>query len=153
MQLKISDYLKPEAIIMEIKAKEKIAAINELVAHMVEHKLVDDGKEFINALAKRENLESTGIGDGIAIPHARTNAVRALVLAFARSPDGIDFSSIDGKPSHIIFLIASPENMKSEYILALAKLSRLLRKRTVRELLRDAKDLGEIMEIIRKNEE
>jgi fructose-specific phosphotransferase system IIA component len=153
MQLKISDYLKPEAIIMEIKAKEKIAAINELVAHMVKNKLVDDGKEFINALAKRENLESTGIGDGIAIPHARTNAVRALVLAFARSPDGIDFSSIDGKPSHIIFLIASPENMKSEYILALAKLSRLLRKRVVRELLRNAKDSDEIMEIIKKNEE
>jgi len=153
MQLKISDYLKPEAIIMEMKAKEKIAAINELVAHMVKNKLVDDGKEFINALAKRENLESTGIGDGIAIPHARTNAVRALVLAFARSPDGIDFSSIDGKPSHIIFLIASPENMKSEYILALAKLSRLLRKRAVRELLRNAKDPDEIMEIIKKNEE
>jgi len=153
MQLKISEHLKLEAIMMEIKAKEKIAAINELVAHMVKHKLVNDGKEFIKALAKRENLESTGIGDGIAIPHARTNAVGDLVLAFARSPKGIDFSSIDGKPSHIIFLIASPEGKKSEYILALAKLSRLLRKHAVRDLLRQAKDPEEIMEIIKKNEE
>ena len=153
MQLKISDHLKLEAIMMEMRAKEKIAAINELVAHMVKNKLVSDGKEFIKALAKRENLESTGIGDGIAIPHARTNAVEDLVLAFARSPKGIDFSSIDGKPSHIIFLIASPEGKKSEYILALAKLSRLLRKRAVRDLLRQAKDPVEIMDIIKKNEE
>jgi len=153
MQLKISDHLKLEAIMMEIKAKEKIAAINELVAHMVKYKLVSDGNEFIKALAKRENLESTGIGDGIAIPHARTNAVEDLVLAFARSPKGIDFSSIDGKPSHIIFLIASPEGKKSEYILALAKLSRLLRKHAVRDLLRQAKDPEEIMDIVKKNEE
>jgi PTS system fructose-specific IIC component len=153
MQLKISEYLKSEAIIMEIKAREKIAAINELVAHMVNQKLVGDGEAFIKALAKRENLESTGIGDGIAIPHARTNAVKDLTLAFARSPKGIDFSSVDGKPSHIIFLIASPENKKSEYILALAKLSRLLRKHPVRELLRNAKEPEEIMDIIKKNEE
>ena len=153
MQLKISEYLKPEAIIMEIKAKEKIAAINELVAHMVKSKLVQDGKEFIKALAKRENLESTGIGDGIAIPHARTNAVKDLTLAFARSPKGIDFSSVDGKPSYIIFLIASPESKKSEYILALAKLSRLLRKHAVRDLLRNASEPKEIMDIIKQNEE
>lgn len=153
MQLKISEYLKPEAIMMEIKAKEKIAAINEIVAHMVENNMVNDGEEFIKALAKRENLESTGIGDGIAIPHARTNAVRDLVLAFAQSPEGIDFSSIDGKPSHIIFLIASPESQKSEYIVALAKLSRLLRKTSVREMLRSAKDREEVMDIIRRNED
>lgn len=153
MELKISEYLKLEAIIMEIKAKEKIAAINELVEHMVANKLVRDGKEFIKALAKRENLESTGIGDGIAIPHARTDAVQDLILAFARSQQGIDFSSIDDKPSHIIFLIASPEGKKSEYIMALAKLSRLLRKHPVRELLRDAKNPKEIMDIIKKNEE
>lgn len=153
MQLKISDYLRPEAIIMEIKAKDKIAAINELVAHMVKNKLVNDGEEFVKALAKRENLESTGIGDGIAIPHARTNAVEDLIFAFARSPKGIDFSAIDGKPSDIIFLIASPEGKKSEYIMALAKLSRFLRKHAVRELLRDAKNPAEIMDIIKKNEE
>ena len=114
---------------------------------------MSDGKEFTKALAKRENLESTGIGDGIAIPHARTNTVKDLLLAFARSPKGIDFSSIDGKPSYIIFLIASPENQKSEYIMALAKLSRLLRKHPVRELLRNAKDPDEVMSIIKENEE
>lgn len=152
MDLRISDFLKPKSIIMEIKSKEKIAAIKELVNHMVENKFVSDGERFLNALAKRENLESTGIGDGIAIPHARTDAVDDLILAFARSPGGVDFSSIDGKPSHIIFLIASPENKKSEYIMALAKLSRLLRKEPVRQQLRAAKSPEEILKIIKENE-
>lgn len=153
MKLRISDFLKPDSIIMEIKSRKKIAAIKELVDHMVANKFVDDGEKFRNALAKRENLESTGIGDGIAIPHARTNAVRDLILAFARSPEGVDFSSIDGKPSHLIFLIASPDSKKSEYILALAKLSRLLRKKPVREQLRNANNPDEILNIIKNNEE
>lgn len=153
MELKISNFLKPESIIMEIRSREKIAAIKELVNHMVANKFVDDGEKFRNALAKRENLESTGIGDGIAIPHARTNAVRDLILAFARSPEGVDFSSIDGKPSHLIFLIASPDSKKSEYILALAKISRLLRKKPVREQLRNANNPDEILNIIKNNEE
>lgn len=153
MELKISNFLKPESIIMEIRSREKIAAIKELVDHMVTNKFVDDGEKFRNALAKRENLESTGIGDGIAIPHARTNAVRDLILAFARSPEGVDFSSIDGKPSHLIFLIASPDSKKSEYILALAKISRLLRKKPVREQLRNANNPDEILNIIKNNEE
>ncbi len=152
MDFKISDFLKAEAIIMEIKAQEKIAAIKELVNHMVAHKFVSDGERFLNALAKRENLESTGIGDGIAIPHARTDAVDDLILAFARSAHGVDFSSIDGKPSHLIFLIASPENKKSEYIMALAKLSRLLRREPVRRELRAAATPEEILKIIKENE-
>ncbi|OGC38847.1 hypothetical protein A2Y85_08795 [candidate division WOR-3 bacterium RBG_13_43_14] len=153
MLIKISDFLKTDAIFMDIKAREKLDAIKELVDKMVANKCVEDGKEFMKALAKRENLESTGIGDGIAIPHARTNAVQNLVLAFARSPDGVDFSAIDGKPSHLIFLIASPEGKKSEYIMALAKLSRLLRKEPVREQLKAASSPTEILDIIKKNEE
>jgi len=107
MLLKISEFLKPKAIMMEIKSKEKLAAIKEMVDHLIANKFVEDGEKFLKALGKRENLESTGIGDGIAIPHALTNAVKDLVLAFARSTEGVDFSAIDGKPSHLIFLIAS----------------------------------------------
>lgn len=153
MVLKISEFLKPETIIMKMKSREKIAALKELVDNMVANKSVENGEEFQKALAKRENLESTGIGDGIAIPHARTDAVKGLILAFARSEEGVDFSAIDGKPSHLIFLIASPENKKSEYIMALAKLSRLLRKKEVRQLLKKAGNPDEILDIIKKNEE
>jgi fructose-specific phosphotransferase system IIA component len=153
MELRISDFLKPEAVLMDLSSKDKISVIRELVEHMVTNQFARDREELFNALAKRENLESTGIGDGIAIPHARTDAVGDLVLVFARSSIGVDFSAFDGKPSYIIFLIASPENKKSEYIVALAKLSRLLRKSAVREQLRNAASDKEILEIIKKNEE
>ncbi len=153
MELRISDFLKPDAILMDLGSKDKIHAIQELVEHMVAKNFARDREELFNALAKRENLESTGIGDGIAIPHARTDAVPELTLVFARSSIGVDFSAFDGKPSFIIFLIASPENKKSEYIVALAKLSRLLRKSAVREQLRKAASNKEILDIIKTNEE
>lgn len=153
MVLKVSKLLKPKAIMMDIDAKEKIAAIEEMVNYLVANEFVSDGKVFLKALLKRENLESTGIGDGIAIPHARTNAVTSLILAFARSQDGVDFSAIDGKPSHLIFLIASPEDKKSEYIMALAKISRLLRRQYVRDQLKHAQNPQEVLNIIKKNEE
>lgn len=153
MVLKISQLLKAKAIMMDIDAKEKIAAIKEMVDYLVAKKLVADGEAFLNALAKRENLESTGIGDGIAIPHARTGAVKGLLLAFARSQEGVDFSAIDGKPSYLIFLIASPEDKKSEYIMALAKISRLLRRPQVRDQLKRARNAQEVLDIIKSNEE
>ncbi|MEO0142366.1 MAG: PTS sugar transporter subunit IIA [candidate division WOR-3 bacterium] len=153
MDLRISNFLRPEAIIMEMGATEKLSAIKELVEYMVTKKIAKDRDQLFEALAKRENLESTGIGEGVAIPHARTDAVDDVVLVFARSKSGIDFSALDGKPSHIIFLIASPENKKSEYIMTLAKLSRLLRHSSVREQLKNAKNPGEVLEIIKKNEE
>lgn len=153
MVLKISQHLKTKAIMMDIDAREKIAAIKEMVDYLVAKKLVNDGEAFLNALAKRENLESTGIGDGIAIPHARTDAVKSLLLAFARSQEGVDFSAIDGKPSHLIFLITSPEDKKSEYIMALAKISRLLRRQQVRSQLKHAKNAQEVLDIIKRHEE
>ncbi len=153
MELRISDFIKPDAILLDLESKDKIHVIRELVEHMVAKNFARDREELFNALAKRENLESTGIGDGIAIPHARTDAVPDLTLVFARSAIGVDFSAFDGKPSYIIFLIASPENKKSEYIIALAKLSRLLRKSSVREQLRTAQSNKEILDIIKRNEE
>lgn len=153
MELRISDFIKPDAILLDLESKDKIHVIRELVEHMVAKNYARDREELFNALAKRENLESTGIGDGIAIPHARTDAVPDLTLVFARSAIGVDFSAFDGKPSYIIFLIASPENKKSEYIIALAKLSRLLRKSSVREQLRTAQSNKEILDIIKRNEE
>jgi len=153
MDLKLSDFLKPEGVVMDINSKDKLAALHELVDHMITAKIAKNRDELFNALAKRENLESTGIGEGIAIPHARTDAVEDLVLVFARSSVGVDFSAIDGKPSHIIFLIASPENKKSEYIMTLAKLSRLLRRPPVREQLLKAQASRDVLEIIKKNEE
>jgi PTS system fructose-specific IIC component len=152
MDLKISELLAREAIILQLAGKEKMLVIQELAEHLVNKDLIVNKDEFLSAIAKRENLESTGIGNGIAIPHARTNAVKNLVLAFGRSEAGVDFSSIDGRPSHLIFMIVSPEEKKSDYIKTLAKISRLVRKEEVRSLLRSARKPDEIMDIIKANE-
>lgn len=152
MLKKLSELLPPAAVIMELKSTEKNGVINELSAPLVKSGLIVDEAEFVSAILRRENLESTGIGAGVAIPHARTDAVKTLVLAFGRSEGGVDFSSLDGKPSHLIFLISAPEAMKREYIWTLAKLSSLLRRQEVREGLVNAKTVDEVYSVIEQYE-
>ncbi len=149
---KISELLLPAAIILDLKAKEKVEAIKELSSILIDEGIINDADEFFTAILKRENLESTGIGSGVAIPHARTKAVKNIVLAFGRSQVGVDFSSLDSKPSHLIFLIAAPEEKKSEYIITLARLSKILRSEQVRIRLNQAKTPEEILTIISNNE-
>ncbi len=152
MHKKISELLLRSAVILELKAQEKNAAIQELTAPLIAEGLVSDEAEFIAAILRRENLESTGIGSGVAIPHARTNAVKDAVLAFGRSNAGVDFSSLDGKPSQLIFLIAAPEAMKREYIWTLAKLSSLLRREEVRTGLLNAQTADEVYAVVERYE-
>jgi len=150
--INISELLSKEAILLNVKSKDKISVIRELVSLLVKQNMVLDEGELLRDILKRENLESTGIGLGIAIPHARTKAVNSLSLAFGRSKEGVDFSSIDGKPSYLIFLIAAPEEEKTKYIMALAKLSKILRKETVRKKLLEASSQEEVLEIIKNAE-
>ncbi len=150
--VKISELLPRSAILLRLAAREKFEVIRELVKPLIETGAVVNEEELISAILRRENMESTGIGQGVAIPHARTTAVARTVLAFARSDDGVDFSSLDGRPSHIIFLIAAPETQKAEYIVTLARLSRLLRREEVRDQLSRATDPDEVLEVIRQYE-
>lgn len=152
MLKKISELLSPTAVILELKSKEKNGVIHELAAPLVSSGLIVEEAEFVSAILRRENLESTGIGFGVAVPHARTNAVTTLVLAFGRSEEGVDFNSLDGKPSHLIFLISAPEGQKREYIWTLAKLSSLLRREEVREGLKNAQTVEEVYSVIERYE-
>jgi fructose-specific phosphotransferase system IIA component len=152
MMKKISEILLKEGIILDLKEKEKIEVIKKLSERLISLGYITNSDEFFGEILKRENLESTGIGMGIAIPHARSNAVKDLVIVFGRSQEGVDFSSLDGKPAHLIFLIAGPEDKKSEYLFALAKLSKLLRKDEVRIELNKAKNEEEVIAIIKKYE-
>lgn len=149
---KISELILPNGVILDIKNTDKISVIKELSQILIDNNLITNPEEFFDAILKRENLESTGIGQGVAIPHARTKAVKNIVIVFGRSQAGIDFNSLDGKPSHIVFLIAAPEDKKTEYIIALAKLSKLLRRDEVREKLLKANTQEEVLEIIRRYE-
>ncbi|MGQ9678616.1 MAG: PTS sugar transporter subunit IIA [bacterium] len=152
MLKKISELLPRSAVILELTAKEKEAVIKELALPLVQEGFVTDETELVQAILRRENLESTGIGSGVAIPHARTNTATTTVLAFGRSTLGVDFSSLDGKPSYLIFLIASPEAMKREYIWTLAKLSSLLRRNEVCSGLLMAQTVDDVYEIIEQYE-
>ncbi|MBM3322940.1 PTS sugar transporter subunit IIA [candidate division WOR-3 bacterium] len=150
--VKISELLPRSAILLRLSSREKFEVIRELVKPLLETGAVVSEEELISAILRRENMESTGIGQGVAIPHARTTSVERTVLAFARSDEGVDFSSLDGRPSHVIFLIAAPEAQKAEYIVTLARLSRLLRREEVRVGLGRAASPDEVIEIIRQYE-
>jgi len=152
MLKRLSELLPRPAVLLELTTTEKTEVIRELARPLVELGFIIDENEFVAAILKRENLESTGIGMGVAIPHARTNTVRATTLAFGRSDAGVDFTSLDGKPSHLIFLIAAPEELKREYIATLARLSSLLRKDEVRIGLNRAKTVDEVFAVIEQNE-
>lgn len=145
---KISELLLPDGIILDIRADEKIAVIKELAQILIDKNIITQSEEFYAAVLKRENLESTGIGQGVAIPHARTSAVKNIAVVFGRSQKGVDFSSLDGQPSNLIFLIAAPEDKKTEYIMTLARLSKLLRKNDLRKALQTAQTSQEVVQIL-----
>jgi fructose-specific phosphotransferase system IIA component len=150
--IRISEVIHEEGIVLDLKSHEKVSVIKELVSKLVDQGLVEDEESFLSDILKRENLESTGIGLGVAIPHARTLAARNLILSFGRSAQGVDFNSLDGKPSHLIFLIAAPETQKSQYIMALARLSKILRREETRAKLSNASSAAEVVDILKESE-
>lgn len=149
---KISEILLSNGIVLDITSTEKIGVIKELAQILIDKKIIRNQEEFFAAILRRENLESTGIGQGIAIPHARTAAVNNIAIVFGRSKPGVDFSSLDSLPSHLIFLIAAPEDKKTEYIMTLARLSKLLRKNDARYTLLNAKNPQEVVDTIKQYE-
>ncbi|MBM3314685.1 PTS sugar transporter subunit IIA [candidate division WOR-3 bacterium] len=148
----VTELLPRQAVILELESRDKKEVIRELAAPLVQTGLVTNEEEFLTAILRRENLESTGVGLGVAIPHARTDSVTTTLLAFGRSGPGVDFSSLDGKLSHLIFLIAAPEAAKREYISTLAKLSSLMRRDEVRIGLNKAKNVDDVYAVLEQND-
>ena len=149
----ITELLPANAVLLSVTATEKVAAIRELAGPLLVDGTINNEKGFFEAILKRENLESTGIGLGVALPHARTPAVTRTALAFGRSDKGVDFNSLDGKPATLIFLIAAPEEMKTEYIMTLARVSKLLRRDDVRAALQEARTPDDVLSILRQHEQ
>lgn len=149
---RVSELLARDAVRLTLEAKDKEGVIRELAEPLIAAGIIAGADDFFEAILRRENLESTGIGQGVAIPHARTAAVQRTVLAFGRSAEGIDFNSLDGKPCHLVFLIAAPEKSKTEYIVTLARMSKLLRRDEARKALASAGTVEEVMEAIRAHE-
>ncbi|MNO30716.1 PTS system fructose-specific EIIABC component [compost metagenome] len=124
--MKITDLMIKDTMIMDLKAVTKDAAIDELIASLVAHGRINDPSLFKEMILKREAESSTGIGGGIAMPHAKTKAVNEPTVVFAKSAQGVDFESLDGEPAIIFFMIAAPEGAGTIHLRTLAALSRLL---------------------------
>ncbi|HEX7504305.1 MAG TPA: PTS sugar transporter subunit IIA [Syntrophales bacterium] len=144
---------KKEYIIEELKAKSKRAVLGELSEIFTRYHSGIQNEAMIEVLLDREKLGSTGIGDGIAIPHGKLKGLDSLVIAFGRSHEGIDFDSIDGKPVHIFFLLMAPESSTGQHLKALAKISRMLKDPEFRSNLMSAKSTEELYRNISDKDE
>ena len=151
--MKILDILAKESVIPELKGKTKKQVLEELIDAMLQHKPHLDRDRLMAVLLERERLGSTGIGDGIAIPHGKMRDLDQLVLSFGRSSQGVDFESMDGKPVHLFFLLVAPENCAGIHLRALAKIARLLKNGAVRKKLGNVGDQEEVYSIIQLEDE
>ena len=150
--MKIMDIIDIDLINAELKARSKREVLREL-ADMIAKKEGLDIKTLIPVLDEREKLGSTGIGDGIAIPHGKLRGLKRLVASFGRSDKGVDFESIDGKPAHLFFLLMAPENTAGMHLKALARISRLLKDTKLRERLMESKTTQEVYKVLQEEDE
>jgi PTS system nitrogen regulatory IIA component len=137
--MRILDTLKETAIIPELSATDKKGVLEELTGPVAEESGVDQ-EQMVRVLLERERLGSTGIGEGIAIPHGKLKSLDTLLVGFGRSLKGVDFEAIDGKPAHLFFLLMAPENSSGTHLRMLARISRLLKDGTFRQRLMTAAD-------------
>ena len=151
--MKILDILARESIIPELKGRNKKQVLEELIDALLKHKPHLDRDRLMGVLLERERLGSTGIGDGIAIPHGKMRDLDQLALSFGRSSQGVDFESMDGKPVHLFFLLVAPENCAGIHLRALAKIARLLKNGAVRKKLGSVQQREEVYSIIQLEDE
>jgi PTS system nitrogen regulatory IIA component len=149
--MKIVDFVGPELIVPQLQAHEKSAVIRELADHLAAHVTGPqkiDREVLARVLLERERLASTAIGEGVAIPHGKLDAVGKLVAVVGRAPEGVDFDSMDGRPTHLFFVLVAPENSTGVHLKALARISRLFKDPEFRTRLMQAKDAQEIFRVI-----
>ena len=150
--VKITDYMSEELILLNLKAKNKDEALKELSALIGKSDKIEKKDVIYKALLERENLGSTGIGKGVAIPHAKTDAAQSLTIAFGISREGVDFKSLDQEKVKIFFVFASPFKDSQIYLKVLARISRLIRDENFREKLLNCENAEEVLECIDKEE-
>ena len=146
------ELLDASSIVTELEAETKDAAIEELVDALDRAGRVSDASAVLDAVFERERAMSTGLEEGIAVPHAKTAAVSTLTAALGIKREGLDFESADGKPTRIVFLLIAELNNPGPHVRALAKLARLLSDPQVRSALINAKTAEEMLETIKQRE-
>ena len=145
--MKIQDLLRKDVMLLDLQATEKKAVIEEMIQSLVEHGYVTDFETFKEGILAREALTSTGLGDGIAMPHSKNTAVKEATVLFAKSNKGVDYESLDGQPTDLFFMIAAPEGANDTHLAALAELSQYLMKDGFADKLRQVTSPDQVIEI------
>jgi PTS system nitrogen regulatory IIA component len=150
--MKIMDFLSQDAIIVDLKATDKKSAIVELAEVLKNTKKIKNSDDIINIVLERERLGSTGIGQGVALPHGKTDLLQEQIGVLGISHKGIEFNSLDGEPVHIIFLLLGPVEVAGQHLKALSRISRLFKGKFLRQAIKEAKTTQEVVKLIQQED-
>jgi nitrogen PTS system EIIA component len=142
--MRIEDILRESCVVSNIKSKSKKEALFELVSVLKEANLIDDVGKVVDIVLEREKLGSTGIGDGVAIPHGKMKGINNILCVFGKSKNGVDFDSVDRKPVRIFFLLLAPEDSATLHLKTLSRISKLLRDPSFKKRLIDLNNSRDI---------
>jgi mannitol/fructose-specific phosphotransferase system IIA component (Ntr-type) len=151
--MRLSELLNEQSVNLSLQASDKESSIKELVQLLESAHGVNTRGEILSKVLQRESMMSTGIGNGVAIPHGKTRLLDHLLAACAVSPAGIDFDTMDGEPASLFILLVSPESLRGPHVKALANVSRLLKEESVRTALRQSASPADFMRVLREAEE
>ena len=150
--MKIEDILDAALVLPRLAGRSKSDVLEELSAAVTSRHPEIDRERLVHALEERERLNSTALGDGVAIPHGKLPGIKRVFAAFGRSRHGVDFHSLDGKPTHLFFLLVAPEDSAGAHLKALARISRLLKDADFRDRLLAAPDAPALWATIREED-
>jgi PTS system nitrogen regulatory IIA component len=145
--MKIVEFLRSDAVIADLSGQTGASVLAELCRPLAASQRVD-AQRLVETLLDREKLGSTGIGEGVAIPHGKVPGLPGLMASFGRSPGGIDFRAIDGRPTHLFFALFAPENSAGAHLKALARISRIFKNSGFRDAIMRARTGDEIFRLI-----
>ncbi len=151
--MKITDFLTVQTIIPALSSREKNSALEEMANWLVSYHRHLNKQTVLTVLLEREKISTTAIGEGVAIPHGKLPGVERVLGVFARSPQGVDFASLDGGPTHLFFVLIAPENAAADHLKALARISRLLKDEAFRRRLMEGQTSQELFNIIAEEDE
>ncbi|GJL80131.1 MAG: PTS fructose transporter subunit IIA [Nitrospinaceae bacterium] len=146
--MKVSEILKKDFIISDLSGKDKKNVLLELTDFLEKNGAIQNKNVLLSALNEREKLGSTGIGENVAIPHAKSDEIDQILTIFGRCTDGIDFDSLDKKPVYFVWLVIAPSHSTGHHLKALARISRLLKNGQLREGILKARNENEIYSIL-----
>jgi len=150
--MKIMEILVKESVILDLGVRTKREVLAEMAASLAKVEPQIEAGRLLDVLMEREALQSTGIGEGVAIPHGKLPGLQRLVASFARSRAGVDFESIDGQPTHHFFLLVVPEHSGGQYLKALARISRFFRDPAFRQALAQGEALEDVIRAIEEED-